>query len=257
MKLSEFCWMPYSDDRDDYRDYVKAAAIDENWGQDDRYLAQYLGDNFEIAHMQGKVQEKGEGLYCLWRAGTLTTREGNPITMLGVKNKLTGKQPYVFKYLFDRQRFTVKVDGEEFKETAPEPPAYEAPQYEKDFKLVYNFAHYLDDHEERVAESFPNLTPHQRFLCIYAALELAHKRGAQAAVPQWYRDRNASAGNYQWLLPLHVKSENISEKPDLVAVLQPLVEYQEYNIPTLVPPDWAYGHARAISDFDPQFRSWG
>ncbi len=38
MKLSEFVWMPYSDNQDDYRNFVANAAINENWGQDFRYL---------------------------------------------------------------------------------------------------------------------------------------------------------------------------------------------------------------------------
>jgi len=30
----------------------------------------------------------------------------------------------------------------------------------------------------------------------------------------------------------------------------------EYNVPTLMPPEWAYGHARAVSSRDPHFRTW-
>jgi hypothetical protein len=155
-----------------------------------------------------------------------------------------------------RSRFTVRVGEEEFPENAPPAPEYAPPPYHADYKLVYNFAHYLDDHEQRVEERFPKLTPHQRFLCIYAALELAHKRGTQAAVPQWYCDKNADEGSFQWLLPLFITSENLSAKPDLVATLAPDEEFLEYNVRTLLPPEFAYGHARAVTGRDPQFRSW-
>lgn len=256
MRLSDFCWMPYSDQRNDYLDDVREAAIKEEWGQDDSYLRTYIADTFEIAYKQGLVYEHPERLFCLWRVGHLVTREGEPLTILGTKNRLSGKQPYVYTKVFDRRRFTVRTDDGDFQQAAPKDCQHQIPPYKTDYRLVYNFQHYLDDHEDRAVEKLPNLTPHQRFLCIYAALELAHKRGAQSAVPQWYRDKNAESGTYQWLLPLHIKSENISEKPDLVAVLHAMDEYQEYNVPTLLPPEWAYGHARAVSGRDPYFRSW-
>lgn len=254
MKLNDFVWMPYSDNRDDYREHVAEAAINENWGPDNRYLYDYIRDNFELAYEQNKVKVHPE--YCLFRAGALTTREGEPITILATKNRQSNKQPYVYKTVMTRQRFTVMVGDREFPETAPPAPEYGIPSYHAGYRPVYNFSHYLDDHESRVEQKFPKLTPHQRFLCIYSAVELAHKRGAQAAVPQWYCDKNAEEGGYQWLLPLYITSENLSDKPDFVATLAPNEEYQEYNIPTLLPPEFAYGHARAVSGRDPQFRSW-
>jgi hypothetical protein len=257
MKMSEFVWMPYSDNQDDYRNFVANLAITENWGQDFRYLQDYVRDNFEIAYRQGKVKEESQKRYCLWRVGTLTTREGEPISILAAKNRLSGKQPYVFKFVFDRQRFTVRIDNEEFAETAPDVPQYDTPEYHQEYRLTYNFSHYLEDHESRVADRFPNLNAHQRFLCIYAALELAHRRAMQSAVPQWFCDHRATEGEYQWLLPLHITSEDIDERPDFVAVLSPVDEFEEYNVPTIMPPQWAYGHARAVSGRDPQFRTWG
>jgi hypothetical protein len=256
MKLNQFVWMPYSETRDDYRDHIGRAAIEESWGPDNRYLYDYIRDNLEIAYRQNKVKVHPEELYCLFRAGTLTTRDGEPVTILALKNRTSGKEPYVYKTVFGRARFTVEVDGAKYPETAPPSPDYEIPPYHHDYKPVYNFSHYLDDHEQRVQERFPKLTAHQRFLCIYASLELAHKRGTQAAVPQWYCDKNAEEGSYQWLLPLYISSESLSAKPDLVATLHPDDEHQEYNVRTLLPPEFAYGHARAVSGRDPQFRTW-
>jgi hypothetical protein len=256
MQLNDFCFMPYSDNRDDYRDFVARSAIDENWGPEKRYLQQYLSANFEIAYEQGKVKVNEEKGYALWRAGNLVTRDAQPITLLGVKNHVSGKQPYFFKFVFTGERFSIEIDGEKIPETAPEPPTYAVPAYHGDYKLSYNFTHYLDDHAERAGEVFPNLNEHQRFLCIYAALNLSHIRHQNTAVAQWYKDKNADSGTYQWLLPLHVKSGNISDKPDLVATLDPVDEYQEYSVRTLLPPEWAYPKARAVSQRDPHFRSW-
>ena len=61
MRLSDFAFMPYSDTRDDYLDHIASEAIQEDWGQDRRYLRNYVSDNFEIAHMQGKVKEAPDG----------------------------------------------------------------------------------------------------------------------------------------------------------------------------------------------------
>lgn len=256
MQLKDFCFMPYSENRDDYRDFVAKLALDEHWGADNRYLQQYLSANFEIAYEQGKVKENKEKGYVLWRAGNLVTRDAQPITILGVKNSLSGKQDYVFKFVFATERFSVEIDGEKVQETAPESPTYDIPSYHGDYELSYNFSHYIDDHADRAAQSFPNMNDHQRFLCIYAALNLAHRRHESTAVAQWYKDKNADSGSYQWLLPLHIKSENISDKPDLVATLEPLDEHKEYFVRTLLPPEWAYPKARAVSRRDPHFRNW-
>jgi hypothetical protein len=218
-----------------------------------------LRDNFQIARLQDKVKVGPDGKYALWRAGNLTTREGEPITILALKNRRSGKQPFVYTTTFNRPRFTVKDDdGNEHPERAPEAPEYDPPPYHDDYRLTYNFSHYLEDHEARVSERLPNLNSHQRFLCIYAAAELAHRRSKESvvAVPQWYCDKNQEVGSYQWLLPLHINDEDISSKPDFVAAVDPNDDYGEYYIRTVMPPEYAYGHARAVSSRDPQFRSW-
>lgn len=256
MKLNEFIWMPYSDSGEDFRHLIAKEALEEGWGQDFTYLRQYLADNFEIAYAQGKVKEGSNGAYCLFRVGTLTNREGHPITVLGLKNRLSGKQPFVFTKIFSRERFPLKIDGKEIQEVAPEAPDYDPPVYNMEYSLVYNFDHYLEDHETRVAEKLANLSSHQKFLCIWAALQLAHKRAKACAVPQWYCDKKQAHGSFQWLLPLYINNESIDAKPDFVATLEPMEDYKEYNIRTILPPEWAYAHARAVTGRDPHFRNW-
>lgn len=249
--------MPYGNEKDDYIDFVARAAVDENWGDDNRYLRTYIADNFEIAYQQGLVKENGEGSYALWRVGNLTTREGEPVSIVCERNRQPGRQPYYFLRVFDRARFNIRLrQGEDVSDQAPAAPTYDLPAYHPEYSLTYNFDHYLDDHADRAKETFPQLNDHQRFLCIYAALVLAHKRYKQAAVPQWYRDKNEQEGGYQWLLPLHINTENISKRPDLVAALDPVDEHEEYYVRTLLPPEYCYGHARSVSERDPHFRSW-
>lgn len=52
MKLDDFVFV-----RDDYFRRVSESSIAEHWGQDDRYLKDYVRDNFEIAYRQDKVKE--------------------------------------------------------------------------------------------------------------------------------------------------------------------------------------------------------
>ena len=93
MKLSDFIWMPYSDRRYDYRAHIAKAAIDENWGQDYRYMYDYIRDNFEIAYKQGKVKEHPERKYCLFRAGTLViARESRLPSWASRINNLAGNR---------------------------------------------------------------------------------------------------------------------------------------------------------------------
>lgn len=113
----------------------------------------------------------------------MTTREGEPISILATKNERTGKQPYFCNFVFNKSRFSVRLENNvEVAESASSPPEYNIPKYHREYKLTYNFSHYLDDHEDRVSDKLPDLNQHQRFLCIFAALELAHRR--EAAVPQ-------------------------------------------------------------------------
>lgn len=256
MKITDFIWLPYSDSKEDYRDHIACAAIEENWGPKRKYLFDYVSDNFELAHAQGKIKEPADKAYFLFRIGTLSTRGGEPITMLAMKNRLPNKQPYVFSKIFTGNRFTIRLENSEVTEVAPSSPTYNIEPIHTDYNLVFNFDHYLKDHEERVSEKLPTLNSHQRFLCIYAALQLAYKRADLCAVKQWYCDKNADEGNYQWLLPLHISEENIDSKPDLIATLDPRKEYSEYYIRTVLPPEFSYGHARAISMRNPHFSSW-
>lgn len=258
LKMHEFAWMRHNDSQRDYRDHIAHNAVEEDWGPNKTYLYDYLCANFQISRLQDKVKIGPGGKYALWRAGNLTTRSGQPITILALKNQRPNKQPFVYTATFEVPKFTVRDrDGNEHLEKAPEAPEYNPPEYRAGYELTYNFEHYLQDHERRVSKKLKKLNSHQRFLCIYAAAEIAHKRCSDAlsAVPQWYCDKNEKVGNYQWLLPLRINDEDISRNPDFVAAVDPRDEHDEYYIRTVMPPRYVYGQARAVAGA-PRFEPW-
>ncbi len=255
MRIREFIWFPPRPSTgpsipptrpgwdSSFLDNVESAIIKEDWGEDRRHLATYLETNFEISLHEGKIKEHEQKEYCLWRIGKLSSWEGDPISLLAMRNNNPDKQPYVYRRIFTTDRFTVHLnDGSQIQESAPAAPTYDTPVYRSDYKMRYNFHHYLSDHEERVSERLNDFNRRQRFLLIFAALQLAHIQGSQIAIPQWYR------GKYQWLLPLHISSESIDDKPDFVAALDPADKESEYFVPTILPPEWMYGVARAINE---------
>jgi hypothetical protein len=256
--LEDFAYFPRAlaaGDKD-YLTYIADFALKENWGDRLRYLERYVDSNFQLAYEQGLVQEAPDKSYALWRVGNLVSRDNEPISILCTRNRTAGaRQPYYFTRVFNSRRFDIIVEGQRTTVNAPDPPKYQVPPYHPEYDLTYRFDHYLRDNKERAEQTFPTLNDNQRFLCIYAAAQLAHRRGSQA-VPQWYRDKRADRGSYQWLLPLFINEDDISQKPDLVATLDPDDAHREYRIRTLLPPEWAYPHARAISGHDPQFRTW-
>jgi len=258
MKLEDFAFMPRKPlaKGKDYVDYVADFAITEPWGSDGRYLERYIDYNFEMAHAQGRIVEAPDKSYALWRVGNLTTRDNEPISVLCTRNRKEGKQPYYFVRVFNTRRIEIQTDDAKVSVRAPDGPSYTVPTYDPSYEMVYQFSHYLEDNRPRAEGKLPGLTDNQRFLCIYAAAMLAHRRGSQAAVPQWYRDKHADIGGYQWLLPLHINADDLSKKPDLVATLEPDDENREYRVRTLLPAEWAYPNARAVSTRDPQFRMW-
>ena len=239
---------------------VAEFAVRENWGDNLQVLSIYMDYNFEIAREQGLLKFAKDDSYCLWRVGHLVSTDGQPITVLFMKNRLENRQPFVATFVFKGESFEVSLGSASattVREKAPKAPKYKYPKYRSDYKLQFNFDHYLRDHESRIREILPNLTPYQRFLVLYGAVTTAHRIAAQVAVPQWYRDKNAEAGGYKWLLPLRFNDPDTSLRPDLVAAIDPDETNKEYLVRTLLPPDYAYANARAvISSIDAKISQW-
>lgn len=258
MLLRDFAFMPRKPlvKNEDYLDYIAKYSITEDWGEQNRNLEKYVDYNFELSFDQGRIVEAPDKSYALWRVGNLLTRENEPITILCLRNDNEGKQPYRFVRVFRSHRVEVRHGTETSISPAPEGPTYATAPYDPAYRLVFNFSHYLEDNAQRVAERLSGLSDYQRFLCIHASANLAHQRGSQTATLQWYRDRNAENGSYQWLLPLHINSSDLKGRPDLVATLEPDHANREYTIRTLLPPPFAYVYARTVSAMNPPFQQW-
>ncbi len=226
---------------------VKDVASPEEWGENLSYLRDYININFEIAYNQGLVKEAKDHSYAIWRVGNLTTLDGEPISIVVRKNELN-VPPYVYHKVYCGEQFKIYFSHHEVvQETATPSPEYKIPKYQKEYSLDLNYDHYLKENEERVKRILPELSFYQRFLCTYAAIHLAHKRADTDVVAQWFRDKNASEGTYQWLAPLHFYDRDPTKKPELVATLTPDNELKKYAVRTLMPTTWCYGKARAVS----------
>ncbi len=252
MKLYDFAFM-----RSDWLKKLADLAVPENWGEDHRALQVYCETNFDIAYREDLLHKDEAGRFALWRVGTLTTSDGTPIYAYFPKNRLEGKQAFAFVTFLHQHSLMVTYSPDRFSSSTqiaiqdpPKEPDYRSGDYHPDYKIEYSWGHMESDHSSRLEQHIPGLTGRPRFLCIFGAIELAHRLWGQLAVPQYHH------GAYQWFLPLYITHDDHSKPPDLVAALVANDEREVYRVATLLPPDWAYPLARAITVGRPSFNSW-
>ncbi|MEW6048413.1 MAG: nucleotidyl transferase AbiEii/AbiGii toxin family protein, partial [Bacillota bacterium] len=134
----------------------------------------------------------------------------------------------------------IKIDmpyggGEEERiliDNPPRAPDYRFPEYHPEYKIEYQWAHFLEEHESRMKQYVPEIVnPRTLYVAVFGATELSH-RLQRHAVPQYYR------GRYQWLLPLYITRSDLS-RPDLVAALEEDSDRGVYVARTLLPPEAA------------------
>jgi hypothetical protein len=258
MLLHNFAFFPKANagSRESYLDYIgEYARGGGTFQQSD--LEIYVQDNFQIAFAQGKVLEAPDSTWAICRVGNLLTPTNEPITMLFMKNRKPGRQPYFFTRVFGSSVIPVKLDdGREIHVDAPPAPTYDPPPYQEHYTLQMNWMHCMVENATRLEAVMPNLTDHQRFLCVWAAAQIAHGRSRVMAVPQWFCDKNAEEGGYQWLLPLHLTHPEPRGRMDLFAALVEERSRGEYRIRTLLMPVWVYPHLRALHLPGAQLGSW-
>lgn len=263
MRLDQFAFLPEArPGQKSYLGYIAEHAVQEDWGPGFSHLARYVDYNFEIAHNLGMIKYEGDNSetahYCLARVGNLVSATGEPITMAFVKNNVQYKQPWRFFFVFRGDRFNLIFgDNGAIEEDAPPAVVYAPPEYHAEYRLKWNFDHYLKQHEARVDEVLPTcLSDYQRFLFIYGAVTAAHAIAQQIAVPEWHRDRAAATGSYKWFLPLYLDGIDSSQRPTLVAAVDPDDAHRECLVRTLLTPDMAYPNARAICFNNARIRQW-
>jgi hypothetical protein len=254
--LFDFAFFPRKEGRQEWLEWLAERAVTEHWGKEDRHLLTYCRVNFKLSARQGEVFEDPDKKFAVWRVGHLTRQDGSPLYFLCERNRLEGKQPYVFKAILAGKKVVVRLPGVgvegELIEPAPKPPTYEIPPYEPSYSLECNWDHLLDEHATRINQILPFAGANKRIqrVCVQGAAVLAHSLWQRTSVPQFHE------GHYGYLLPLYITHENYSKPPDAVAPLVTDVEAETYKIATLQPPDWAYGNARAIATNISQFSSW-
>ncbi len=258
MELKEFAWIR---DPKAMCETIAKKAIQEKWGTKENpyaYLERYLQINFELAYAQKLIYYDPDGRFAVWRIGTLVTDDGTPIFAYFTKNTVEGKQPWFFVSILWGRKLTIRYRPPSKAEeelipipNLPQAPSYEPPSYHPEYMIEYNWEHFLEERRSRLKEYLPEIENERLlYLAIFGAVELSHRLWQRLAVPQYHR------GRYQWLLPLFITHADHSRKPNFVAPLDEDPERGVYIVRTLLPPEWAYPNARAISTNVSQFQSW-
>jgi hypothetical protein len=211
---------------------IAAVAKEEPWG-DDRFkiLEIYLKANFEIAMNQDRVYEDEK--IAFWKTGYLVNTAADSIWLIYKPNNREGSQRWVFDDVItgDCPIADHKISDFQVK--------YEIPEFESDWRIYISqdsIIHIINDNRRRLQEILGDLVDntHLLFRAIYGEIELAKK--AHTVIPQWYH------GDYQLLMPLHITKPEV----ELMATLTPTPAQRRYDIKTLLPPHYAYAHARAL-----------
>jgi len=109
-------------------------------------------------------------------------------------------------------------------------------------RLIVDFDHILEDHEERFPDNFLSLNREDRAIRLRQAIEKARfrvSRNYRVAIPQYYH------GQVQLLLPL-----TLDEGGEVDLALVVGKEYEVYRANTVIPLDWAYQNARLIAPLE-------
>lgn len=216
---------------------LKSTLMVEPWGRDNKILSTYINVNFEIACEEEKIYENEANDIAFWKVGNLVSIAGDPLWFVYCLNP-RDEQKWNFKKTYYGILPPVPdgdktIDDYQIQYRIPtfhsswqftlEPRTVEHIMLENKSRLVYVFGEDLANNE------------HMLFRTIFGELELQKKRSDIMA--QWYY------GKYQFLMPLYLKSP---DEVSLTATLEPLDEIQQYKVRTLLYPEYAYPHIRAV-----------
>lgn len=222
---------------------LERIAKKEPWGKDHKILELYLRANFEIAQSQNKVYISDTEAY--WRAGHLSTETGDPIWIKYRLNNREGKQKWVF------DKFAIGLSPIQEISIEDMTVSYNPPDFFPSWSLLItpnSFEHIVDEHKSRLeAVLGKNACDNSDFLfkAIYGELELRKKDGD--AIPQWYWSQ------YQFLLPMSITN---NKEIQLVATLSPIIESKQYQVRSILPPEYAYAYARAVVKYRTRILGW-
>lgn len=216
---------------------LKSSLMAEPWGTNSKILSQYINVNFEIAYSEGRIFEDKDQGTAFWKVGNLVSLAGDPLWFIYEMNP-RGTQPWNFKKphygtVLPISNLNKLID--DFQIQYQTPPFFSSWQFILEPQTV---EHIMNENKERLESVFGAelaRNSHMLFRTILGELELQKKRSD--VMNQWY------FGKYQFLMPLYLKN---ADKVSLTATLEPLDEVKQYKIRTLLYPEYAYPHVRAI-----------
>jgi len=222
---------------------ISQVVKEEPWGSL-KPLELYLRANFEIAKQQGKVYEDEEKGIAIWRPGYLVNKVSDPVWLIYKANphKNRGKQPWIFDRVHTGRHPLQSKDDLSV--------SYSPPEFNSDWNIYISqraIEHIMNHNQDRLKEVFGDLfkNEHLVFRVIYAEIRLKMKESN--VIPQWYR------GEYQFLMPLNLTKPS---KVELTATLQPNPSTKQYDVRTLLYPNYAYAYARAVVKSYSSFVDW-
>ncbi len=245
--MEEIFDFAYCRDFDGLISELKFLCANENWGDSDRVLKNYIKHTYKKLYTDWNQAEEDlkskiitiNAEVCCFNTG-LFTEFYEPIYAYFKKNSNEGRQPWFMAGF----RVSSDSDLSDF-ETLPERAQFfknvDELIYDYRLEIRANLNHILGDEEniERLPASFRILEKRHLAQLLEGALQTAKKKVAanyRLAVPQYYK------GSIQLLLPLCLDFD--SDNPDLVIAIKK--EGNIYSARTCLTIDMAYNNARLI-----------
>ncbi len=209
----------------------------EPWGKDNKILSTYINVNFEIAFSENRIYQNEEEGVAFWKVGNLVSIAGDPLWFL-YENNVRGTQKWNYKksYYGTLPPISNLMDSADNYQIQ-----YETPFFNSSWQFVLEpktIEHIMSSNKDRLKVVFGEdlaENSHMLFRTILGELELQKKRSD--VMKQWYYEK------YQFLMPLYLKSPN---EVSLTATLEPITDHKQYKVRTLLYPEYAYPHVRAV-----------
>lgn len=222
---------------------IQKSVKSEPWGNL-KPLELFLRANFEIAKTQGKVYEDEKRGVAVWRPGYLVNKVSDPIWIVYKTNPNKGKQPWQFDKVYSGR---CPIEGQSKDSLSVD---YDLPEFNPNWGIHISqraIDHIMEHNQDRLKVVFGDLSKndHLIFRVIFAEIEL--KKKESNVIYQWYK------GEYQFLMPLNLTNPRTVE---LTATLQPNPVTKQYNVRTLLYPNYAYAHARSVVKSYSSFVDW-
>ena len=214
---------------------LKQLTFEEDWGAGDSVLLNYLALQLRLSIEQDKFAWNDGQL--LLTAGNLSTLSGIPIYVGMVRNQTSDENPWALNWVGDRPSCSMPPEAPCLEPWLAIDPAAE---------IVLGVELSESNRLQRVP-TLDGATPAFRTRALVGACHFALHRGL--AVPHVY------GGVRSYFLPVYLESDSdLGAAPDLVCSV--LVQERRLLIRSVLDPEVAYSHARAVVDRCDQLPGW-